>query len=77
MTYSTLGRVRKPLPALLSEIVRIEPPVLQATIEQIEEGLVADVLARSVNTHHPSARPTVMVQSDFRSKRAGRIEAAD
>ena len=40
---------REPLPALMSEVVDIETPALQATIEQIEEGLVADVwLERSV-----------------------------
>ena len=39
----------KPVPVLISEVIRIEPPVLKSTIEQIEEGLVPDAwLVRSV-----------------------------
>ena len=39
----------EPIPSLLSEVVSIDPPALQATIAQIEDGLVPNVwLDRSV-----------------------------
>ena len=65
------------IPPVLSEVLGIEQPVLEATLEEMEERLATDAWLDQSVPITDARGPTRMVQSALRSRRSGRIATSD